>query len=83
MVFEALKTAPAWLVKAREPVSRLRSWRLGSGPARVWGGGLQRHGMGSVSFLCHGDLYPLESLLWVAQAQQGVPTRPTNEVGGR
>lgn len=48
--FEALKTAPAWLVKAREPVSRLRSWRLGAGPARVWGGGLQRHGM-DLSFL--------------------------------
>lgn len=57
---EVLKPAPAQLVKARGPVCRLRSWGLGVGPARAWGGLCRDVGWASVSFLCRGGLCPLE-----------------------
>lgn len=56
----SVKPAPAQLVKARGPVRRLRSWGLGVGPARAWGGLCRDVGWASVSFLCRGGLCPLE-----------------------
>lgn len=56
----SVEDAPAALVKACGPVCRLRSWGLGVGPARAWGGLCRDVGWASVSFLCRGGLCPLE-----------------------